>query len=205
MERQGFPSCWQDTADKSRSFETESLASLPGECASKDAGDPIMFMTVHIFQQKHGYTLIEILVVVLLISILTAVAIPNVTAWLHQYRLHAAASSIMNHLRAARLLAIFKGFKHQMQIRAADDGNYYQVVEFPADPDILEQVVMTIGRVVLHERFGEVQFLSIPRYGKISFTPRGTSTPCSITLENAEKTRIKITINNFGRITRQYL
>jgi type IV fimbrial biogenesis protein FimT len=154
-------------------------------------------------QQKHGYTLLEILVVILIISLLTTLAIPNFVAWLHRYRLQAAAASIMNHLRAARLLAIFKGYKHEVQIRASGDGNYYQVAEYP--PDTEDQVIMSIGRVVLHERFGEVRFVSIPRYGKITFNPKGTSTPCSMTLENSEKKQIKITINSFGRIKSEYL
>lgn len=154
---------------------------------------------------KKGYTFLEVIVVVLIISILTAVAVPNFLKWLHQYRLQSAAASITNHLRAARLLAIFKGVTHEMQIREFGDGNYYQVVEDPGGED---QVVSAIGRVVLHILFAEVQIVQVKSAfapGRIAFYPKGTSTNGSIILENSKKTRIKIFINKYGRVKSEYL
>ncbi len=149
-----------------------------------------------------GHTLLEVVVVVLILSMVSAVAIPNFLGWLHQYRLQSAAASLMNHLRAARLLSIFKGVKHEIQVKKSNEGNYYQVVEDPGGSD---QVVMSIGRVVLHKRFGEVQLKSGPSTGRIAFFPKGTSTNGSILLENSRGTQIKIVVNNFGRVKRKYL
>jgi prepilin-type N-terminal cleavage/methylation domain-containing protein len=151
-----------------------------------------------------GYTLIETITVLLVISILAAVAIPNFLGWLHQYRLQAAAVSMINHFRAARLLAIFKGVKHQIQPRKFEEGNYYQVVEDAGGQD---RIVMSIGRVVLHKRFGEVRIqaiLSPETYDTITFTPKGTSTSASILLENSVGAQIKIIISN-GRVKSEYL
>ncbi len=139
---------------------------------------------------------------VLIFGILSAIAVPNFLGWLHQYRLQAAVTSIVNHLRAARLLSIFKGVKHEVQIKKSGEGNYYQVVE---DPDGEDRIVMSIGRVVFHTRFGEVQVKSIPREGttregKIAFFPKGTSTNGTITLENSLGVQVEIIINNFGRV-----
>jgi len=141
------------------------------------------------------------MVVVLIIGIFTVIAIPNFMGWLHQYRLDAATNSLTNHLRAARLLSIFKGVKHQVQLKKFDDGNYYQVVE---DPEGEDKIVMSIGRVVLNKRFGGVLMKSIPLSGRISFSPKGTSDTGTIRLENIAGTQVKIVINN-GRVRSEYL
>ena len=82
-----------------------------------------------------GYTLLEVMVVVFILGILTTVSIPNFIEWLHSYRLQSAAITLTNHLRATRLLAILKGTPHQIQLRGAKKGNYYQVVEDPGGQD----------------------------------------------------------------------
>lgn len=149
-----------------------------------------------------GYTLLEIIVVLLILSILSGVAIPGFLGWLHQYRLQSAATSLMNHLRAARLLSIFKGIEHEIQIKKTGQGNYYQVVEDPGGKD---WIVMSIGRVVLHKDFGEVQVKSAPSKGRITFYPKGTSYPNgSILLENSRGAQVKIVVKN-GRIRSEYL
>lgn len=155
-------------------------------------------------QSFQGYTLLELIVVVLIISIFAVVAIPNFMGWLHQYRLHAATNSLTNHLRAARLLAIYKGVKHQVQLKKFDDGNYYQVVEDPGGKG-KDKIVMSIGRVVLNKRFGGVLMKSIPSGGRINFSPRGTSSTATILLENIVGVQVKIVVNNSGRVRSEYL
>jgi prepilin-type N-terminal cleavage/methylation domain-containing protein len=149
-----------------------------------------------------GYTLVELIVVVLIIGIFIVMTSPNFMGWLHQYRLHAATVSLMNHLRTARLLSIFKGVTHQIQFKKFDDGNYYQVVEHPGKDD---KIVMAIGRVVLHKLFGEILIKSIPSSGRIDFYPQGTSSNGTILLENTVGAQVKIIVNQFGRVRSEYL
>ncbi len=148
-------------------------------------------------RSSRGHTLLEIIVVVLIIGIFAIITVPHFMGWLHQYRLHSAMVSLMNHLRAARLLAIFKGVKHQIQLKSFDKGNYYQIVEDPGGED---KIVMSIGRVVLNERFGEVLIKTIPSTGRIDFFPKGTSSNATILLENSIGTQVKVIVNNFGRV-----
>lgn len=149
-----------------------------------------------------GYTLIELLVVMLLMSIFATMGAPHFFRWLQQYRLRAAVTVMMNHFRATRLLAVYKGVPHQVQLTDVQNGNYYQVVE---DPGGIDTIVSTIGRVLMNSRYGGVRIVSTPASGRITFTPRGTSHNASIVLENPTGTRIKVVVNNFGRVKSEYL
>ena len=149
-----------------------------------------------------GLTLLEMLAVLAIMGILTAVTTPNFIVWLHQYRLQAATASFTNHLRAARLLAIFKGVTHQVQLKKFNEGNYYQVVE---DPKGKDKIVLSIGRIVLDKDFGEVLLTCLPADGLISFTPQGTSKNATICLKNSVGAQVNVIINNFGRVRTEYL
>lgn len=153
-------------------------------------------------QPTRGYTVVEVVVVVLVLSIFLTIATPYFLGWLHQYRLEAATVVLANHLRTARLLAIYTGVKHQVQITTVGAGNYYQVVEDPGGDDML---VTPIGRVVLNKRFGEVMVKKIPSGGTITFSPRGTSRNATILLENTAGTQVKVVVSNFGRVRVEYL
>lgn len=148
---------------------------------------------------SRGYTLLEVMVIVLIFGILSSVGLPNFMSWLHSYRLQSAVVSLVNHLRSTKLLAILKGTPHQIQLRDVTDGNYYQVVE---DPDGQDRIVMSIGRIILDKEFGEVIIKSVSSTStsqEITFKPRGTSNNATIVLENSVKQQVKIIISN-GRV-----
>lgn len=150
---------------------------------------------------QQGYTLLEMLVVVFILGLLTTISIPNFIEWLYAYRLQSAATGLSNHLQSTRLLSILKGTPHEVQIRPAEEGNYYQVVE---DPDGEDRIVATIGRVILDKEFRGVIIHSTTSE-TFAFTPRGTAKAGNIKLKNSRGAEIKITISGHGRVKSEYL
>ena len=53
-----------------------------------------------------GFTLIELLIVVIILSILTAIAIPTFSVWLPNYRLKSAARDMYSHFQTTKMRAI---------------------------------------------------------------------------------------------------
>jgi prepilin-type N-terminal cleavage/methylation domain-containing protein len=56
--------------------------------------------------KNSGYTIIEILTVIAIISIVLGIVVPNVLGWLPRYRLRSGAEEIQSTLQLARLGAI---------------------------------------------------------------------------------------------------
>jgi prepilin-type N-terminal cleavage/methylation domain-containing protein len=57
-------------------------------------------------KQQSGFTMIELMVVIALVVVLTAIAIPNYINWLPKYRLNSAVDKQFVYLQQARLRAI---------------------------------------------------------------------------------------------------
>ena len=56
--------------------------------------------------KKHGFSLIELLVVLVILGIMAAIAIPGFSAWLPNYRLKSAARDIYSNMQLAKMGAI---------------------------------------------------------------------------------------------------
>ncbi len=57
-------------------------------------------------QKRSGFTVIELIVVIVLLAILTAVGVPNFLSWLPKYRLKSAARDLYSNLQLAKMAAI---------------------------------------------------------------------------------------------------
>jgi prepilin-type N-terminal cleavage/methylation domain-containing protein len=59
-----------------------------------------------IVKGKSGFTLLEVMIVVSIIAVLSAIAVPNFTNWAPKFRLWSATDDIVKHLMLARMTAI---------------------------------------------------------------------------------------------------
>lgn len=81
---------------------------------------------VHFLQNRNGFTLMELIVLVAIIGILTAMAAPPVIEWRQNMRYWQAANGLISALRDARNKSIARNRQHMLELQPA--GNRYRVV-----------------------------------------------------------------------------
>lgn len=149
------------------------------------------------FNRSQGFSILELIVILSLLGLFLAISVPNFADWLHTYRLKTAAYTLANHLRQARLSAVYEGVSYQLQIKDKNQGNFYQVVQ---DPGGVNRVLDSIGQVILDAEYKEIFIVSTPSSGKITFTPKGGASTGTIILQNSKGEQRKVIVNNTGRV-----
>ena len=140
---------------------------------------------------KKGVTLLELIVVMVIIAIMAALAVPNIAAWLPNYRLRTATRDIVSTMRTAQIKAVSTNLEHRVQFDT-EGGSY--IVQRMTTAGTLEPdgVSQTIPSGI---RFDKDKIdLDGPNHNEAIFNPNSTSTSGSVTLRNKRDTEKRIVL-----------
>lgn len=71
--------------------------------------------------QRSGFTLVEMIVVLALVGILSAVAAPSVNQWIQNYRAKTTARQLMSDLQSARTKAVAERLEFRLSVDTANN------------------------------------------------------------------------------------
>lgn len=140
-----------------------------------------------------GFTMIEIVIVLLIGSILTAMAIPQVKSGLYAYRLNSAVAMAKWSIQSTRFQALMKGYPYQVAFSAANKN--YQIQNLPSGT-----TYQNVGTAVPLAAWP----MTVNADTTLQFKPNGSVTASvgglsfTITYQGTTKT---ITVSNYGNVT----
>ena len=128
-------------------------------------------------RKKAGFTLTELVIVIAVLGLLTAVGVPSFLSWLPKYRLKSAARDLYSNLQLAKMAAI----KYNKKCR----------VNYSVNPD--QYTVSLLNKTVMLKDYGSGVKFDGPNNKKfavdtISFNSRGTSNSGYAYLSNSGNT-----------------
>lgn len=85
---------------------------------------------------ERGFTLIEMLIVVAIIMIMAAVAVPYIVGFLRNYRLNGALREVSSEMQAARTKAIMGNVNQGVSFLIVDRNSYRWVIEDTVPPSL---------------------------------------------------------------------
>ena len=133
-------------------------------------------------KMESGFTLAELIMVVAIFGILTAIAIPTFISMMPKYRLNGAARQVMGDLMAARMKAV----KENTKVTVARLSDHEYEISTASEKKTID--IQTNYRGV-----------TIRSFRNISFKSRGTANTGSITITNSTGSK-KVTVAITGRV-----
>ncbi len=149
--------------------------------------------------QKHksracGYTVLELIMGMLIASVLTAMAIPQVSSMRNQYRLQGAVASSTWAIQSTRYQALMSGYPYQVVFSKA--ASTYQIQNLPVGAGAYANVGTAVPLSGESVSLNQDTTLRFSPNGSVS-APTGT---LNFTLSYNGSTK-SITVSNYGNIS----
>jgi len=139
---------------------------------------------------KKGVTLVELVVVMVIIAIGAVLLIPNIAAWLPNYRLRSATRDVVSSMRTAQMKAVSANTRYQVDFNVAGN-NYILQYQTTAGGWVNEGATQNLPR--------GVTFISAIFSGGVPqaiFNSNSTSSAGSVILQNTKGVQRKITLTS---------
>jgi len=146
-------------------------------------------------KRKRGFTLIEMMVVIAIIAVLSAIAVPSFMEYARNQRLNGAARQVYTDLMNARQQAVTENKK--MIVQFVNNHQY----QFVRDNDASETVTTGDETLVLRDIHPDYSDVTFSASFNPAFRPNGTGKNPKITLTSSSTGKTKcIKISTAGRI-----
>jgi prepilin-type N-terminal cleavage/methylation domain-containing protein len=145
------------------------------------------------FGNTRGYTMLEIVIVLAVGSVLTAIAVPQVQSSLYRYRLNSAVAMAKWSVQSTRFQALMKGYPYRVAFNATT--NAYQIQNLPSGT-----TYQNVGSAVPLSGWP----MTVNQNTTLQFNPSGAVTApvggftFTITYKGSTKT---ITVSNYGNVS----
>ena len=137
-----------------------------------------------------GFTFIELLIVVALVSVLAGISAPTVAAGMERYEIISAGQQIVSTIRAARLQAVSKNMILRVRFNFPADGQY-QIVD--ADDTAISEVRSLDDDITFGEDVADVAFTTSGRLNDVA--------PVSVAVTNGhEEFDRTVTVSTSGQV-----
>ncbi|MBC8432834.1 MAG: GspH/FimT family pseudopilin [Desulfobacterales bacterium] len=142
-----------------------------------------------------GFTLLELITVIAIAGVLTAIAVPNFLTYQSSSRLKGALSTLRGDLVGARMLAIKRGVEYQV---AFSSGGYQIIRGDLSSGSTFDPINNT---EVARDFADEYPGVTVSGSSNPVFSPKGTvaAAPVTITLQNSQGSQT-ITIYIAGKV-----
>jgi Tfp pilus assembly protein FimT len=155
---------------------------------------------------QEGFTLLQTLIVIIIIGIISAIAVPNMTVMLKSYRLKSAANELASTIQLARVTAISQNANSVLNFNAGDQS--YLAFSDTGDgggttnDGVQSGTEPTIKTVNISNAYKNQVTLAAPSFGNtVVFSSQGTCNPNgSITLQSSGGESLQVILSTGGAV-----
>ena len=148
-------------------------------------------------KRQSGFTLIEMMIVIAVLAIMSAIAIPNFMSLLPGMRLNGAARQVMGDLMAVRMNAVKQNNEFKVFFNSPG-ANQYQILDDDDNDGTADTgEAITTPAKNIQDNYPDV---TVSSTNNPIFFPRGTATGLpTVTLQNSSGTKT-VTVSIAGRV-----